>query len=138
MNRDETVKYMAKILCPKGTANCEKCSKNYKCNVNFSQLSQLFDGGCRIIGDDEIVLKKDEYAELCMAEYESIDEAIEYEKQLINLKKDNQEMLRDFAKIVISAIWEEKKNEKIKIKDVHDTIRDILRMNFGIELEEDE
>ena len=48
--RAKTVKDMAKILCPKGTANCEKCSKDYKCNVNFSQLSQLFDGGCRILG----------------------------------------------------------------------------------------
>jgi 6-phosphogluconate dehydrogenase len=52
MNKNETVKNMAKILCPKGTANCEKCSKDYKCNVNFSQLSQLFDGGCRILDDE--------------------------------------------------------------------------------------
>lgn len=55
-----------------------------------------------------------------------------YERKLV---KSNQEILKDFAKIVISAIWAEKENEKIKIKDVHDTIRDILRMNFGIELE---
>lgn len=55
MNKDETVTAMAKILCPKGTANCEKCSKNYKCNVNFSQLAQLFDGGCRILGPVELL-----------------------------------------------------------------------------------
>lgn len=61
MDKETQVLEMAKILCPKGTANCEKCSKNYKCDVKFSQLAKLFDGGCLIVGDDEIVIKKREY-----------------------------------------------------------------------------
>lgn len=55
MDKETQVLEMAKILCPKGTANCEKCSKNYKCDVKFSQLAELFDGGCQIVGDDEII-----------------------------------------------------------------------------------
>lgn len=55
MDKETQVLEMAKILCPKGTANCEKCSKNYKCDVKFSQLAELIDGGCQIVGDDEIV-----------------------------------------------------------------------------------
>lgn len=61
MDKEKQVIEMAKILCPKGTANCEKCSKNYKCDVKFSQLAELFDGGCRIVGEDEIVVKESEY-----------------------------------------------------------------------------
>lgn len=60
MDKETQVLEMAKILCPKGTANCEKCSKNYKCDVKFSQLAELFDGGCQIVGEDEIVIKKED------------------------------------------------------------------------------
>lgn len=64
MDKETQVLEMAKILCPKGTANCEKCSKNYKCDVKFSQLAELFDGGCRIVSDDEIVIKESEYIDM--------------------------------------------------------------------------
>lgn len=80
MDKETQVLEMAKILCPKGTANCEKCSKNYKCDVKFSQLAELFDGGCQIVGEDEIVIKKSELARLKNLEinYEQVYE--EYRK----------------------------------------------------------
>lgn len=56
MDKETQVLEMAKILCPKGTANCEKCSKNYKCDVKFSQLAELIDGGCQIVGEDEQIV----------------------------------------------------------------------------------
>lgn len=71
MNRDETVKDMAKILCPKGTANCEKCSKSYKCDVKFSQLAKLVEAGCRKVAEDEIVMSKKAYYEAPYAAQES-------------------------------------------------------------------
>ena len=64
MDKEKQVLEMAKILCPKGTANCEKCSNNYKCDVKFSQLAELFDGGCNLVGEDEIVIKQTDYVEL--------------------------------------------------------------------------
>lgn len=96
----------------------------------------MVEKGYRKVADDEMVVKKSEYAELCMAEYEAIDEAIEYEKRLINLKKAEQEAVREFATIIISITFEDEKDEKMKIRDFHDTMRDVLRMHFGIELED--
>lgn len=76
---------------------------------------------CRLIADDEAVIKKSEMVNVFAEEFE------EFVQKVTAIS---------FAKILISAIWEEKKGEKIKIKDVHDTIRDILRMHFGIDLED--
>lgn len=118
---------------------------------------------CRIIGDDEIVLKKRELARLKNLEnnYEQVyeefrkleqerkrcrlledDEVVVRKSQMVNVfAEEFEELIRkttaiSFAKILVSAIWAEKKDEKIRIKDVHDTVRDILRMHFGVELED--
>ena len=100
MNRDETVKDMAKILCPKGTANCEKCSKSYKCDVKFSQLAQLVDGGCQLVGDDEVVLKKHEQDKLLLAQYaarKTIDEI--FSLSLEKIEEAKKETAREILRI---------------------------------------
>lgn len=104
MDKETQVLEMAKILCPKGTANCEKCSKNYKCDVKFSQLAELFDGGCQIVGDDEIVIKKSEY------------EAVKKSKNIIQLDI-SEELLKEY----------EYEMQELKQKVRQETTREILQ-----------
>ena len=123
MNKDEAVKDMAKILCPKGTANCEKCSKDYKCNVNFSQLSQLFDGGCRIIGDDEFVLKKDEYKELKKYRTDWLND----EKMHLQAELEDTEFELGCSNRLFQKVCEEKKELEKQLEKAKQEKKEILQ-----------
>lgn len=133
MNKNEAVKDMAKILCPKGTANCEKCSKNYKCDVKFSQLAELFDGGCRIVGDDEIVVKKSEY-DILLKDYAlTYDNAYQWglkvgeEKTAIDIL---QEVYDTFAKKAINGL------PNRLYDDFTSQVVKIIAIRHGIKLED--
>lgn len=127
MNRDETVKAMAKMLCPKGTANCGKCSKNYKCNVNFSQLSQLFDGGCRIIGDDEVVLTKGAYESLSNKAKENVVKALAIKQET------TREILQEILCTKSCEEWFENEQLVDFGRKIVDKIDDIAN-KYGIEI----
>ena len=73
MNKDEMIEEMASIIC-KETSNeglCEKCDfkkheqfgYTYQCH-KFDNAEALYNANCRIIADDEIVIKKSEYEQL--------------------------------------------------------------------------
>lgn len=96
MDKETQVLEMAKILCPKGTANCEKCSKNYKCDVKFSQLAELFDGGCKIVGEDEIVIKKEDANYFTELYREKIEQVIKWRNLCdLKIKETRQETARE-------------------------------------------
>lgn len=136
MNKDEKmIEEMASIIC-KETSNkglCEKCDfkkheqfgYTYQCH-KFDSAEALYNANCRIIADDEFILKQDE-----MYEFRKDQAEVKFLKDKIE-----REAVEKFAKIVISVIFEDEENEKIKIRDVHDTIRDILRMHYDLELED--
>lgn len=133
MDKETQVLEMAKILCPKGTANCEKCSKNYKCDVKFSQLAELIDGGCRIVGEDEIVIKKSEYKGLRLTKYIAMEEAIEYEKTAYKqLEKAKQETTRE----ILQRFYNRAKSNKNDFADVNSYEIELMAEEFGIELED--
>lgn len=131
MNEDEMIKEVANLIyscqfavdCTGG--HCDECLATALINLGY-----------RKIGDDEIIIKRRQYEQLKKHNRDRKRLRLRWQQAKQELEQAKQESVRDFAKIVISAIWEEEENEKIKIKDVHDTIRDILRMNFGIELED--
>ena len=73
MNKDEMIEEMASIIC-KETSNeglCEKCDfkkheqfgYTYQCR-KFDDAEALYNANCRIIADDEIVIKKRQYEQL--------------------------------------------------------------------------
>lgn len=123
MNRDETVKDMAKILCPKGTANCEKCSKSYKCDVKFSQLAQLVDGGCQLVGDDEVVLKKDDYKEL--KKYRT--DWLNSEKMHLQAELEDTEFELGCSNRLFQKVCEEKKELEKQLEQAKQETRAVLQ-----------
>lgn len=142
MNKEE-VKRMANT--------CENYHSCALCPYNPEDISRFigdrWKGGCpnydrkivysmgkgyRKVDDDEIVIKADTKCVDSTTAVEAIEFFVKHNAKV------RQEAVKEFAKIVVSAIWEEKKGEKIKIKDVHDTIRDILRMHFDIDLEDND
>lgn len=50
-------------------------------------------------------------------------------------EKIRKEAVKEFAQIVVSVIWEEKKGEKITIHDLHGVIKDIANQQYGLEME---
>lgn len=138
MDKETQVLEMAKILCPKATANCEKCSKNYKCDVKFSQLAELFDGGCQIVGEDEIVIKKSEYEEL-----QDCDEsnARLFTKNCIlecsnkRLKKRLEQAKQENAREILQRFYNRAKSNKNDFADVNSYEIELIAEEFGIELE---
>ena len=135
MDKETQVLKMAKILCPKGTANCEKCSKNYKCDVKFSQLAELFDGGCQIVGENEIVIKQTDYVELNKDFYDwkkEYDhncllrlEVFELEKQLEKAKQEAvREVLQEFAERLKDR-WSYRDRQKtVTLDDINETLEE--------------
>lgn len=61
------------------------------------------------------------------------DHFLDIEQHDTKLRK---ETAKEFATTLISVIWEEEKDEKIRIKDVHGVIRDILNSEYGVEVED--
>lgn len=127
MDKETQVLEMAKILCPKGTANCEKCSKNYKCDVKFSQLAELFDGGCQIVGDDEIVIKKSEYDTLLKGYTLIYDNAYQW-----GLKVGDEKTARE----ILQRFYSRAKSNKNDFADVNSYEIELMAEEFGIELED--
>lgn len=129
MDKEKQVLEMAKILCPKGTANCEKCSKNYKCDVKFSQLAELFDGGCQIVGEDEIVVKKEAYEKFVGQLIEQEEIAHSYEQGYAELLQSNhflQDKLENARQETTREILQYIHNKKLS---------KAISEKYGIELE---
>lgn len=146
MNKDEkmTIEEMAKVItdledCEYNVcfidcrldcycADCEYDSKEKKgiCGcVEYAIAEHIYNAGYRKVGDDEIVVKKSEYEMLSRDYLRTYDYA--YREGVADGE-------RELAKTIISVIWEEEKDETIRIKDVHDTVREIAEKH-GIELE---
>lgn len=129
MDKETQVLKMAKILCPKGTANCEKCSKNYKCDVKFSQLAELFDGGCQIVGEDEIVIKKSDYEELSK-DYATINNEAYYCGLSVGREETEQETTREILTTIYNRLRCATFQQTVALKIVKDIANEL-----GIELE---
>lgn len=138
MNKDE-IKDMVEYC--KYSDGCFDCP--YNPEDNRSMYALRWYGGCpdcdkelvramgkgyRKVEDDEIVVKKSEYAKLCMAEYEAIDEAIEYEKRLINLKKAEQETVREVLQEFAERLkdrWSYRDRQKtVTLDDINETLEE--------------
>lgn len=65
MNKDETkmIDAMCKVLNFNCKIECDKCQANEFCSTYF-ECKALYNANCRIIADDEIVIKKSEYEKL--------------------------------------------------------------------------
>lgn len=136
MNKDK-IKRMANTC--ENYRSCALCPYNPEDISRF--IGDRWEGGCpnydrklvyamskgyRKVDDDEVVLKLSE-----------VDEFRKDQAEVKFLKhKIEREAVEEFARIVVSVIFEDEENEKIKIRDVHDTIRDILRMHYDLELED--
>lgn len=51
------------------------------------------------------------------------------------LKKIRKQTAKEFAEILMSVLWEEEKDETIRIEDVHRVIRDVVRSKYCVEVE---
>lgn len=100
MNKDKImIEEMAKVLCDK---NCEECSSKLLLPCGYkTYCTKLYNANCRIISDDEIVLKKSQYEaekEKAFLEWrEEYDQncllrlrVSEFEKELAKLKAQNE------------------------------------------------
>ena len=65
--------------------------------------------------------------------------ATQIKKLLIDVAKakenSEKEVIKEFAKTIITVLWEEERGETIKIKDLHQAIRDIANAQYGVEVE---
>lgn len=108
MDKDEVmIKNMASIIC-KETSNkglCEKCGfkkhkqfgHTYQCR-KFDDAEALYNAGCRKIGDDEIVVKKQAY-EKFVEEFAKQEEiAHSYEQGYTELLETNHQLQDELEK----------------------------------------
>lgn len=115
-NGMKMIEEMASIIC-KETSNkglCEKCDfkkheqfgYTYQCH-KFDNAETLYNANCRIIADDEIVIKKSEYEDLRLAKYKAMEEATEYEKtaykQLEQANQGTREILQAINKYLVGT-----------------------------------
>lgn len=87
----------------------------------------------------EVVLQMiwDRHFDLGMEkDLDDICEDIYNEVFVLLLGKARKETAREIAKTLISVLWEEEKDETIRIKDVHRVIRDVVGSQYGVEVEE--
>lgn len=119
MNKDEMIEEIAEMLIDaqdKCELNpCDECEHRGCRNGCWHYLSatELYKKGGRIVADDEMVIKKSEYAKLCIVEYEAADET-------------TREILRGVRKIVVgSGTW----------RQAYDILVSRLAKEKGIELE---
>ena len=135
---NKQIEEMAKTLCELKT-KCEDCKFDSIC-MHKACAKILYNAGyTQKVNDDEVVVSKDEYERLQieLKSFQITDELKEaYISQLKEeLKQAHKETAREFAKTLMSVIWEEEKDETIRIKDVHGVIRDIARSKYGVEVE---
>lgn len=64
------------------------------------------------------------------------EEAERFRGQTVNILKERKNGIKDFAKTLISVVWEEEEDETIRIKDLHGVIRDIADANYGVKIKE--
>ena len=86
----------------------------------------------------EVVLQMiwDRHFDLGMEkDLDDICEDIYNEVFVLLLGKARKETAREIAKTLISVLWEEEKDETIRIKDVHRVIRDVVGSQYGVEVE---
>lgn len=86
----------------------------------------------------EVVLQMiwDRHFDLGMEkDLDDVCEDIYNEVFVLLLAKARKETAREIAKTLISVLWEEEKDETIRIKDVHRVIRDVVGSQYGVEVE---
>lgn len=139
MNKQKQIEEMAIIIehaCDDCNGididDCLKCPHKrhheyYGCGEEKT-ATELYEAGYRMIPEGAVVITEDCYKALVQV-YEDWCErckGVVYEAR--------KETAKELATTIMSVLLEEEKDEKIRIKDVHGVIRDILSAHYGVEV----
>lgn len=98
MNKDEKkmIEEMAQVLCNRRCEDCELLGVSCGCK---SYCTRLYNAGCRIIADDEIVIKKSERVNVIAEEFEELVRK-ETAREILQIIKDEYEYIGDLERII--------------------------------------
>ena len=129
MNKDEMIEEMAKTT--NFTAFDYRQGTIQSKTIYTAMAESLYNANCRIIGEDEIVVKKSEYEELRLAKYKAMEEAIEYEKTAY---QQFEQAKQEEAGEILTTIYNNLKYATFKQTGALSSIK-TLANELGIELE---
>ena len=129
MNKDETkmIDAMCKVLNFNCKIECDKCQANEFCSTYF-ECKALYNANCRIIADDEIVIKKSEYEKLTKT-YAAINSEAYY----CGLSVGREEV----AKEILQELYDEAISYVCKVVELTTFQIEQRAKEKGIELEKD-
>lgn len=126
MDKDEKkmIEEMAQVLCNRRCEDCELLGVSCGCK---SYCTRLYNAGCRIIADDEIVIKKSEYKEL--KKYRT--DWLNSEKMHLQAELEDTEFELGCSNRLFQKVCEEKKELEKRLEQVkQETAREILQALF--------
>lgn len=126
MNEDEMIEEMTKEVGHAIASAIKDASPRFGWTISYQDVAtELYNAGCRIIADDEIVIKKSEYKEL--KKYRT--DWLNSEKMHLQAELEDTEFELGCSNRLFQKVCEEKKELEKQLEQVkQETAREILAL----------